>query len=255
MLGDAGERTGYNGEGRVLAVIRRRARKRGSTTDHDPANAADRAIRERRTTKVLADAPLPAQTDRATIEALAEIAGWAPFHKPAAREHLEGASGASIVPWRFHLLDAAACRTLREHLLARGDRSKIPRLLAAATALVQATWLPNPASGPVDGLFEATQANMEHVAAAGAAVQSLLVAATARGIPSYWSSGGALRSAEAFGWMGIPAGEILLGSIFLFPAEHGDAETSPGAHRERRGTAREWSRWIDLDVTRAASAP
>jgi len=215
--------------------------------DADTARTVDRVIRERRTTKVLADAPLPPIGLRETVEALAATAGWAPFHRVAARAHTESGALSSIVPWRFHLLDAPACRALREVLLARGDRSKIPRMLGAATALIQATWLPNPPKGPVTGLFEATEENMEHVAAAGAAVQNLLLAATARGIASYWSSGGALRGAEAFGWMGIPAGEILLGSVFLFPAETGDAEVNPGSHRDRRGAPADWARWVELD--------
>jgi nitroreductase len=218
--------------------------------DADRAQIVDGVIRERRTTKVLADEPLPVADARQVVEELVATAGWAPFHRVAARVHTESGALTSIVPWRFHLLDAPACRALRQALLERGDRSKIPRMLAAATALVQATWLPNPPKGPVTGLFEATEENMEHVAAAGAAVQNLLLAATARGIPNYWSSGGALRDAEAFGWMGIPAGEILLGSVFLFPADTGDAEVNPGSHRDRRGAPADWSRWVEPDFTR-----
>ena len=218
--------------------------------DVDTAAIVDRAIRERRTVKVLADEPLPVSGARETVDELAAVAGWAPFHRVAARVHTEAGGLSSIVPWRFHLLDAPGCRALRQALLERGDRSKVPRMLGAATALVMATWLPNPPKGPVAGLFEATEENMEHVAAAGAAVQSLLVAATARGIASYWSSGGALREAEAFGWMGIPAGEILLGAVFLFPDDTGAAEINPGAHRDRRGSPADWSRWVDLDLPR-----
>lgn len=216
--------------------------------DDETTAAVDRVIRERRTTKVLADEAFPAVSDRETAEELVAVAGWAPFHKPAARAHTEGAALKSIVPWRFHMVDAPECRALREALLARGDRSKIPRMLAAATAMVQATWLPNPPKGEVTGLFEATEENMEHVAAAGAAVQNLLLAATARGIPTYWSSGGVLRTPEAFGRLGIPAGEILLGAVFLFPPEHPGAETSPGSHRDRRGAPSDWARWVDLDL-------
>jgi nitroreductase len=214
----------------------------------DRAGVVDGVIRARRTVKVLADEAFPATDARAMVEELAATAGWAPFHRVAAREHLSGAL-TSIVPWRFYLVDAAGCRALRDALLARGDKSKIPRMLASATALVLATWLPNPAKGELaGGLFEATEENMEHVAAAGAAVQNLLLAATARGIPSYWASGGALRGPEAFGWMGIPAGEILLGAVFLFPSETGDAELNPGSHRDRRGAPSDWSRWVQLDI-------
>lgn len=218
------------------------------------AGIVDGVIRERRTSKVLADAPLPLEDARRAVEALVAAAGWAPFHRAAARVHTEGAALPSIVPWRFYLVDAEGCRALRQALLDRGNTSKVPRMLAAATALVQATWLPNPPRGPVTGLFEATEENMEHVAAAGAAVQSLLLAATARGMATYWSSGGALRGPQAFGWMGIPAGEILLGSIFLFPADPGGAEVSPGSHRDRRGAPAEWARWVELDFERVEAA-
>lgn len=213
----------------------------------EKAQIVEGVIRARRTVKVLADDAFPAGDARAVVEELVATAGWAPFHRVAAREHLAGAL-TSIVPWRFYLVDADGCRALRQALLARGDKSKIPRMLAAATALVQATWLPNPARGGHTGLFEATEENMEHVAAAGAAVQNLLLAAQARGIPNYWASGGALRGAEAFGWMGMPGGEILLGSIFLFPAETGDAEVSPGSHRDRRGAPSDWARWVDVQA-------
>lgn len=223
--------------------------------DAETARIVEQVIRARRTAKVLSAEPLPATGARETVEELVAAAGWAPFHKPAAKAHAEAGSLPSIVPWRFHLLDAPACRELRRVLLERSDRSKIPRMLAAAAALVQATWLPNPPKGPVTGLFEATEENMEHVAAAGAAVQSLLLAATARGIATYWSSGGVLRTPEAFGWMGIPAGEVLLGSVFLFPAECPGAEVAPGAHRDRRGSPADWSRWIELDFTVCAAPP
>jgi nitroreductase len=216
--------------------------------DADRAGVVDEVIRARRTVKVLADAPLPADGMRETVEELAAVASWAPFHRVAAREHTaEGLT--SIVPWRFYLVDADDCRALRDELLRRGDKSKIPRMLASASALIQATWLPNPPKAELaGGLFDATEENMEHVAAAGAAVQNLLLAATARGIPNYWASGGALRGAEAFAWLGIPADEILLGSIFLFPTETGDAEINPGSHRDRRGAPADWSRWVELDL-------
>lgn len=211
------------------------------------ATIVDQVIRARRTEKVLADEALPLQDVRRTVDELVAVAGWAPFHRVAARVHQDGALR-SIVPWRLHLVDAAGCRALRQALLARGDKSKVPRMLASATALIQATWLPNPAKGEHTGLFEATEENMEHVAAAGAAVQNLLLAATARGIRNYWASGGALRGADAFAWMGIPPREILLGALFLFPAETDGAEVSPGSHRDNRGAPSDWSRWVELDL-------
>lgn len=221
--------------------------------DADTGAVVDGVIRARRTVKVLADDAFPAGGMRGTVDEIVATAGWAPFHRVAARVHTESGALTSIVPWRFHLLDAPACRAVREQLLARGDKSKIPRMLATASALVMATWLPNPPRGPVAGLFEATEENMEHVAAAGAAVQNLLLAATARGIANYWSSGGPLRGEDAFRWMGIPAGEILLGAIFLFPPETEGAEINPGSHRDRRGAPTDWARWVEPDFGRDAT--
>ena len=215
--------------------------------DAEKAAAVDGVIRGRRTVKVLADEGFPAAGMRETVEELVATAGWAPFHRVAARVHTEGGALTSIVPWRFYLVDADGCRRLRDGLLARGDKSKIPRMLATADALVMATWLPNPPKGPVTGLFEATEENMEHVAAAGAAVQNLLLAATARGVSNYWSSGGALRGEEAFRWMGIPVREIPLGAIFLFPTDTRGAEVNPGSHADRRGAPADWARWVELD--------
>jgi nitroreductase len=216
--------------------------------DADRAGIVDEVIRARRTTKVIAEEPLPAADIRAVVEELAEAAGWAPFHRVVARVHQESGGMTSAVPWRFRLVDADGCRALRQALLDRADKSKIPRMLGAASALVLATWLPTPRKGEPVGLFDATEENMEHVAAAGAAVQNLLLGATARGIPTFWASGGPLRGAEALRWMGVPEGEIVLGSVFLFPQETGDAEINAGSHRERRGAPGDWAQWVTLDV-------
>lgn len=231
---------------------------------HTPVDAA---IRGRRTSKVTSADPLPPSgTSREDLEALFETAGWAPFHRPAAEAHRGASPGAlpGAVPWRFHALDAAGCRALREALA--GASGPVPGLLAAADALVQVTWLPDPRVGaphvgdpregdpPADsrtapasaGLFEPTLANMEHIAAAAAAVQNLLVAATARGLRTFWSSGGGvLRQPETLARLGVGPAEVLLGSVFLFPAEAaGTAESGTGL-REQRGALGDWMRWAD----------
>lgn len=207
----------------------------------------DNVIRARRTTKALSPAPLPTGSlDRAAIEEIVAAAGWAPFHRPAAKTHSEGALTSSQ-PWRCYLLDAEACRSLRQRLVDAGDATKVPQMLAVANCLIQLTWLPNPSvSSAANQLFEPTIENMEHIAAASAAAQNILLAATARGIPSYWSSGGALRSANVFRFLDIPETEILLGAIFLFPSDLSGIETTLGAHRDKRGDREDWSRWVEL---------
>lgn len=209
----------------------------------------DRIQRRRRTTKVLAENDLPLVDRRADIEQLIVGAGWAPFHRTAHAIHQDREDLPSVLPWRFYMLDSAACRRLRGILLERGDVTKIPKMLATAEASIQVTWLPNPSTEPVSGLFKADLANMEHIAAASAAVQNLLLAATARDIATYWSSGGALRSPELFEILGIPASEILLGSIFLFPdpSELEGVEIKHTKLRDQRGPIEHWARWVEID--------
>ena len=87
---------------------------------------------------------------------------------------------------------------------------------------------------------------MEHLAATGAFVQSLLLAAEAEGFRTYWSSGGPLRKKPVLDWLGIPENQILIGSVFLFPEDVGSAEIKPGANAERRGAVSDWSRWCKI---------
>ena len=210
----------------------------------------DDAIQQRRTTKVLAKEPFPCDLDTRIVETLAELAGQAPFHRPCAKLHQ--VEQTSIVPWRLHMLDGKTCRSLRERLLLRPDCGKMPEMLAAAQALVIVTWLPNP-SDDFTLLFAPTLENMEHIAAASAAAQNLLLAATGRGTLTYWSSGGPLRLPEAFDWLSIPKREIMLGALFLFDADTRDAETIPGNHAENRGPASTYSRWVELSETNMRS--
>lgn len=208
--------------------------------------AVDQTIRTRATAKLSAAEPAPAHDRRDALGALLEAAHWAPFHRPASAGHRETLT--SPVPWRVHALDAAGCRTLREALGEAG--AKIAGLLAAADALLQVTWLPDPPSeNAAPGLFEPTLANMEHVAAAGAAVQNVLLAATARGLPTFWSSGGGvLRTPETFARLGIPAGEILLASVFVFPADT-PAEALAGSKlRATRGAPTDAARWAEISA-------
>ncbi len=207
------------------------------------------AIRDRKTAKVLADidAPLPVASDnKKTIDALLGEAGWAPFHHPSSSGHQTKLP--SPVPWRFYKFDAHECRNLLAKLRETDPASgKILNMLAAADALLQVTWLPDLQdldSVADDQEFVGSLRNMEHIAAASAAVQSFLLLATQKGYRTYWSSGGVLRSDSVFERMGIPTQQILLGSIFLFPQDVGASEIKPGKMRDTRGGTEDWSVWL-----------
>ena len=207
-------------------------------------NPIDDVIRCRVTTKVLAEEPLPLTDISVSLQGLLELAGMAPFHRACDDIHRQKELCA-IEPWRFHILDCEQCRSLSNQL-PKENAGKIPSMLSAADALLLVTWLPNPPSAPLkDGhLFEASLGNMEHIAAASAAIQNLLLAATARGISNYWSSGGVLRGTEVFQLLEIPVAEILLGAIFLFPSEASPAQRVGSKLRDKRCVPSSWSRSV-----------
>ncbi len=220
----------------------------------DRAAIVAEVVRERHTRKVLADEPLDVATDRALIERVVASAAWAPFHLPAARAHRDGSARPSIVPWRCYLLDVAACRRFRAWLLQREDAGTMPRLLAACSALVLVTWLPDPPTSATPGAtanappFEGTRENMEHIAAASAAVQTMLLSATAHGLHTFWATGVPFRAAESVAYLGIPEGEMLLAAIFVTTADgeqRAGVETRTSALRDRRGDLSTWSTWVN----------
>lgn len=202
----------------------------------------DDIARARRTVKLLPDPahPLPgAGLARDGVEELLASAGFAPFHRACAAARAD--AGTAVEPWRVHALDKAGCAALIPRLddLPKPP-GKIANMLAAADALVLVTWLPEEGAD-----WAASDINMEHIAAGGAMIQTLLLAATARGIGSYWSSGGVLAG-EAFALLGIPADERLLGAVFLWPDAPDGVEAAPGKLRPRRSGPDRWMRWAEI---------
>ena len=214
-----------------------------------PLSDLTKTIRARRTDKTLGDpaAPLdPAGLSREALDALLETAGFAPVHYAAVAAHRQGALS-SIVPYLVYKLDAGGCRRLLSQLKASSiEAGKILNMLAAAEALCLVTWLPEEGGKGEGDAFAGTLINMENIAAASAVVQNLLLLATEAGLRSYWSSGGVLRGPELFDWLEIPAAEILLGAVYLFPADVGGSDVLPGKLREKRGELDDWSAWRDV---------
>ncbi len=210
----------------------------------DSIASVEDAIRSRRTAKVTTetDGSTEGTLDRSVVDEILATAGFAPFHHMAPEAYRSSA----LEPWRCHVLDAEACRRLRGLALEDGVGGKIPGLLAAASALVLVTWLPEGTAkrGP-RVRFDGTLINMEHIAATGAMIQNILVSATARSIPSYWSSGGWLATDAGLESVSATSGELLLGAVFLFPSDLEGAVTVPGKHRANRSPLAAWSHWVD----------
>lgn len=210
------------------------------------------SIRQRRTVKVVSDTPLPTKPcDEHLIETLLESAYYAPFHYPCSAPHQQHLP--SVLPWRFYVLDSTACRqlarTLVEEEIAVG---KIVGMLNSADYLIQATWCPQSAKPThEESLFDGDLVNMEHLAAAGAAIQNVLISATALGHENYWSSGGPLRNSLVFKKMAIPVEEILLGALFIFPSENETDESVaylPSKRRDKRGSLGDSYRFVNLPL-------
>lgn len=224
------------------------------------ATTVAQTITARRTTKHFVDPAARheklvrlSDDDRAALNHMLAAAGQAPFHKPADESTHRQGPLTSVVPWRFHVLEPKSCIALVDWLeqqaatdtlpWTRAWSSKIPALLSAAGAAIIVTWLPNPGS---DDNPEFAHANIEHVAAAGAAVQNLLLLAEAQAWDSYWSSGGALREPETFKLLGISASERLLGAIMLNPRTRDTDKSLPGGLYDQRGDVTQWARHVQL---------
>ncbi|MBA3709786.1 MAG: nitroreductase family protein [Planctomycetes bacterium] len=171
------------------------------TTDVD-FDTVSRAIHARRTHKAFTGAAV----DRATVELILENARWAPNHRLSQ-------------PWRFHALDQAAIRRLMAFLVATPGIAAVPDpakgsaklaklldRLPSAGALVQVTWVR--ASDP--------RIDLEDHAAVAAAIQNALLAATALGIATYWSTSAALVHPDTLRWCGVDtATQGAIGCIWL----------------------------------------
>lgn len=209
-----------------------------------PLNTIE-SIQQRRTFKILADEPLPVKPcDTKLIETLINAAYYAPFHYSAADAHRSQLT--SPLPYRLYVLDSQNCRKLAEILPTLNEKNgKVPEMLNAADYVIYTTWCPEPepatdAHNNDDVLFTGSLVNMEHLAAASAAVQSLLLTATALGHENYWCSGGTLRQPSAYELLDIPRQEITLGALFLFPSIEEIEDVPTARHffskrRDKRG--------------------
>jgi nitroreductase len=149
----------------------------------------------RRTHKAFGTEPLP----RETLLELFTVARYAPTH------HLNQ-------PWRFRVLGPAALDALKqaagEKEAAKLDRA--PTLVLATAALTGELVM-----------------DEEDVCATAAAILLVLLAATERGIATYWRTPAVLRTKVGREAVGIPSGERFLGLL------HFGGATREPAPRER----------------------
>ena len=150
----------------------------------------------RRTHKTFGREPV----QRETLLELLDVARYAPNH------HL-------TQPWRFRVLGPETLARLKEC----AGESESKKLDRAPTLVV--------ASAALSG--EVVQ-DEEDVCATAAAIMLVLLAATERGLASYWRTPGVLRTARGRETVGVPDGERVLGLLHF-----GAPEREP-APRERK---------------------
>lgn len=215
----------------------------------------DDIIKKRKTQKILAESSWKSDVShkelKALIDELLDLAAHAPYHYRAHEDHIQKELS-SCLPYRVYILNTEKCRETVQFMEDSDIKSgKIKNLLLSSNALLVFTWLPETHSENTDGArhinFEGNLKNMEHIAATSAAIQNVLLGATAREIPNYWSSGGPLRTDALKNYLGIPLDEIVLGTIFIYPkdAEKRDARIIPGAMRNEGKAINTWSKWVD----------
>jgi nitroreductase len=156
------------------------------------------AIRTRRTHKAFAPEPLP----REEIDALLELASWAPNHN-------------LTVPWRFRVIGPETLRRLKE---VAGPEGAV-KLDRAPTLIVVSCVL---SGDPVEA--------EEDLHATAAASYIVLLAAHDRGYAGYWRTPGILRSEEGRAAVGLPEEERFVGLLHLgHPRQEKPAPERPGA--------------------------
>ncbi len=153
------------------------------------------AIRERRTTKNFTDAVI----EPSVIRELVELAQLAPNHNMTA-------------PWRFRLVGPESTAALLE--IAPADKKG--KVVRAPTRVL------------VSVVVAGDQVRREEdLLATAAAVQNLLLAATARGIDSFWQSPTIAGMAPSRFKLKLPPNEQLVAMVHLGYADGERATTPP----------------------------
>lgn len=146
----------------------------------------EEAVRTRRTHKAYRPEPV----DRATLEALFDLARWAPNHN-------------LTNPWRFRVVGPQTLERLKQaaDAIEPGSASKLDR---APTLVVSTAKLAN------DPLQD-----QEDVLAAAVATYLVLLGAHGRGLAGYWRTPRVLRDPAGRAAVDIPADERVLGLLYL----------------------------------------
>jgi len=190
-------------------------------TDASAPMSAWDALRARRSAKTFADRIPP----REVLERLIEAATWAPNHR-------------LTEPWRFVVLAGDERARFGAHLAAAMAEAGEP---AKAVEKTRAKPLRSPVLVVIAQRGPAANAEVERedYAAVATATQNLLIAATAEGLATKWSTGGMAEMPEARAFLGLGGHDRIVAYVYLgYPA--GDASSWPEAPPTRKPPEVDW---------------
>lgn len=209
-----------------------------------------RAVRQRRTFKVIGDSDWPVQISddlaqryrRQVLESI-RSADAAPFHYDRSCDNI-------AQPWRVTVLWHETCQKIAAQFYDWFDDvkpgNKLPSMLNACGAVVLVSWLPQfeTAAPPAGDIAAQKQIliDQEHLAATSAYVQNLLLMLTAANMGTYWSSGGQFRQRSMMDRLEMDPPQQLLAAVFVeFPLTNSDEVTRlPGKLAGQRADADRW---------------
>jgi len=180
-----------------------------TTTDH-LAVLEDLAARRRSNLRVDPDRPVPPEL----VERLVRVAATAPNHK-------------KTYPWRFRVVSGDGRTALGEalagDLLASGEEN--PAKVAKARVKYRRAPVVLVVAAAAGEHPTMTEENRDAVSAA---IQTLLLGATAAGLASLWSTGAAARSGRIAELVGLDPTDTIVGLVYLgWPMSEPDCPPRP----------------------------
>ena len=168
----------------------------------DP-KALDEIIQHRRTLKppMMSDQPV----SEADLRAVLDSARWAPSH-------------GLTEPWRFRIFRGPARQRLADAMATlytttlpldqqKPEKLEKMRVMPLKAPVVMLVWM---ARQPIEKIAE-----LEEIEAVACALQNMQLAATARGLGTFWSTPSFLYTPEMNAWMGIGAKDRCLGIFYV----------------------------------------
>ena len=217
-----------------------------------------RVVESRRTFKVMGNVESPVQINSESAQSHRDVVLQAVKSADAAPFHYDRHCDNVAQPWRVNILWHDSCQEIAKKFHQWLDDvkpgNKLPSMLSACGACVLVSWVPQ-----FDGVIDDTDANapshlkqlqidQEHLAAASAYVQNLMLLLTAANMGTYWSSGGQFRERPLMDRLKIDASQQLLAAVFVeFPETNlNDVQRVAGKLADKRAVASAWMNVIEL---------